>query len=1393
MGSIRTGANSVFRDYATNGVPDSGVNDPDKSLIRSLFGTVEDAIATATSSAAIPVESSAPSAVPAAPVTGQRWIVSASAATGAWAGKANSIAQWDGSAWTFVTPENVYAVVSKQDEAIFIWDGASWVNVTAPTLAFATYADMTGGEYRSAPDGVAFVYADADTNLNGLYRNVGSFSTPSWQRLSALKGDKGDPGPQAVKIAVKAANAVALPSFVYSAGVMTASANGDFPAIDGVTLSVGDRFWHWDYTGAGGGNVAYGIYTLTNAGSGSTKWTATRATDADTAAELGSCYAYVKSGSTLQGVQLSVIQTIAEITLGSTAIKVTQVYSDAAATTAALATKADVNSPTLTGTPAAPTPAAGDTSTNIATMEAVARELWPVGSTRADMSSATMGSTTSNSANCGNTYLWGRAEPNLKDGWLRSVTVRLSAAGVGSIVVLDASGAAIFEQAVTAAASGLNTFTFQNTYIPAGARVMFKWTSGGQLRYVSSGGAAVVLLSSSYAGVGSRYALTYSANVDVAMSYVVDYATSDTVSRQASSAKARALDAAGAGARDVRAASVPTFLWPAGSPTMVRIAEGFDTGADITPGTIITGIAAYIITPAAVSTLTFEIYSRSTSSGSIDSAPVLSEDVLIQSVVKTPAECGLIADDTTARQASALITPFAAAAGTSYFVVVTARDANGNLTALGVGGAAPTPSRQRRRGWYATSYGSYTAVSSSYSMSLGLLTQLAQPVSNVLGSTLDRIDSATISWSGLVLTTNIIVNNSGAPFAVGETRTFTAASSSKVRYDTLYYDIVSGSFGVAAGTEATNDAAERPGALTASTQVVIARVRVTDAAVTDAVPMWRVSRGGDPQDLVVALEDERRRSRACLTNTMARIASGKPLKVVSIGDSILAMENTTTGGGSTTANGSNRDRAQEYLSSKIGSDLYGALPLYTSLQLGRADDGAGAVHTKWGEIWDGFVTPAQNAGVPVSYDNFCWGGKSSADAMSGGSVGAWVTNAIALGPQLVFVHFGQNENGSTATEGNLTKIAQAFMAAGADVVLMGVPGRTAMTDTQYANWLYTNNVIARVAKFVGCAHIPTGALYDPRYLGVFGISALDTATANRINHPGIIEKNRIAAEVLKLFQPLLPTSTARGFRNLLRNSRFNINQRLKSGTVTLAAGEYGHDGLRGGASGASYTFMTVGGDTQITITSGSLVMPIEAGEITPDSYALSHEGTATARVWQGTGYTGSGTYQAASRSAPLIAPGLSGSTQTNVEFTGGTILRPQFERGVSASLFERLPIALEIDWCRRYYRTSYGFSPPGTSGATTQQIVYQLDGAWAAGAALYLNIYFENMRTTPTATIYSPTTGAPGMVRVGAADVPAHMVVSPLGIYSLVNDSGGSVGSAGGTVLAMWELSAELP
>lgn len=179
-----------------------------------------------------------------------------------------------------------------------------------------------------------------------------------------------------------------------------------------------------------------------------------------------------------------------------------------------------------------------------------------------------------------------------------------------------------------------------------------------------------------------------------------------------------------------------------------------------------------------------------------------------------------------------------------------------------------------------------------------------------------------------------------------------------------------------------------------------------------------------------------------------------------------------------------------------------------------------------------------------------------------------------------------------------------------------------------------------------------------------------------------------AATGLVSFNYGVASGEALSWRNRLRNASFAINQRNVSGAVTLAAGAYGHDGVKAGASGATYSFASSGIDTTLTITAGSLILPIESTMIEGGSYTVQNAGTAPARIWQGTGVSGTGAYASAPvspTSSPLTVSGLAAATQTNVEFSTGTVLRPQFEFGNVATAFERRPTGVELFLCQRYY------------------------------------------------------------------------------------------------------------
>jgi len=123
--------------------------------------------------------------------------------------------------------------------------------------------------------------------------------------------------------------------------------------------------------------------------------------------------------------------------------------------------------------------------------------------------------------------------------------------------------------------------------------------------------------------------------------------------------------------------------------------------------------------------------------------------------------------------------------------------------------------------------------------------------------------------------------------------------------------------------------------------------------------------------------------------------------------------------------------------------------------------------------------------------------------------------------------------------------------------------------------------------------------------------------------------------------------------NLLINSMGSVNQKEVSGTVVLAAGVQGHDGLYGGVAGGTYTFTTTNGKVEWTVTAGTIKtvsMITKAGE-----HIASWEGTAEASLNGGS-----------SAVSPVIET-LTGGTRVELEFGTGTFSLFKLEPGMVAS------------------------------------------------------------------------------------------------------------------------------
>jgi hypothetical protein len=160
-------------------------------------------------------------------------------------------------------------------------------------------------------------------------------------------------------------------------------------------------------------------------------------------------------------------------------------------------------------------------------------------------------------------------------------------------------------------------------------------------------------------------------------------------------------------------------------------------------------------------------------------------------------------------------------------------------------------------------------------------------------------------------------------------------------------------------------------------------------------------------------------------------------------------------------------------------------------------------------------------------------------------------------------------------------------------------------------------------------------------------------------------------------------------QNLLHNAGFAINQRAYASGGALAAGAYGFDRWKAGASGCTLTFTASPPSTTVTITAGSLQQVVEGAGIRGGSHTLSWTGTAQGKV-------GAGSYAASPVTASLTA----GSSAT-IEFGPGTLSGVKLEEGSTATPLERTDPQQDLAKCQRFYFTMpFSFWGTGTAGGT---------------------------------------------------------------------------------------------
>jgi len=209
------------------------------------------------------------------------------------------------------------------------------------------------------------------------------------------------------------------------------------------------------------------------------------------------------------------------------------------------------------------------------------------------------------------------------------------------------------------------------------------------------------------------------------------------------------------------------------------------------------------------------------------------------------------------------------------------------------------------------------------------------------------------------------------------------------------------------------------------------------------------------------------------------------------------------------------------------------------------------------------------------------------------------------------------------------------------------------------------------------------------------------------------------------------SSSLAGFRNKLINAIFMVNQRAVSGTVTLAAGAYGHDRWKAGTAGCTYTFATVNNVTTLTITAGSLQQVIEGNNLDTATHILSWTGTAQGRINSGSyGISGA------------VTASITGGSNTTIEFGIGTLARPQFEAGTTSTSFELRHYSFELSLCQRYYWINAGLAGGWGSSLTTMTVAV---------------IFPVAMRIVPTISIINASVNGGSALEIAVAQ---HLITA---------------------------------
>jgi len=301
----------------------------------------------------------------------------------------------------------------------------------------------------------------------------------------------------------------------------------------------------------------------------------------------------------------------------------------------------------------------------------------------------------------------------------------------------------------------------------------------------------------------------------------------------------------------------------------------------------------------------------------------------------------------------------------------------------------------------------------------------------------------------------------------------------------------------------------------------------------------------------------------------------------------------------------------------------------------------------------------------------------------------------------------------------------------------------------------TGNVLLNADNIAEADGSPNNLYFTAVRVRSVLLAGLDLATTTAISATDSVLAaiGKLQAQITLLFGR---TGGSGGlmFRNKLINANFMVNQLVVGGTVTLTAGQYGHDGWKAGASGCTYTFVTTGTNTVMTVSAGSLLQIVEGRYINGGIYTASTRGTAQMRVAiSGAALTGSFS------AGPITTAAATSGAGIQVEFSTGTIDRPQLEEGGISSAYTSVP-EFELQRCQRYFWKTYAqIHAPGTPTITGGILHYP------EATTSYANFQVRfpvQMAASPTVVLYSAGNGVTGVIY--NVDVTANLAAATASI-----------------------------